>query len=191
MTYERAFGRAVRQRRENLGWNQSELARRAQDGGLKHFKSHTVHRVETATRPLRLDEAIVLSRILGGDLQAMVSAETVAEACRRELLNNLNALDRLGTAVAQVRGLVRFANEATEALTGVPAALDSAVELSTGPEEAPDELIAPVLKQRRALAFAHEELAESLTQALPRLEALVLTAWEGLGRPDRSRSEDA
>ena len=62
--WERNFRNAVAVKREELGMSQSALARALSGMGIP-FRQQMVQRVESGERPIRLNEAVGMSRILG------------------------------------------------------------------------------------------------------------------------------
>lgn len=63
----------LRERREELGLSQTDVARRMADSG-HNFRQQTVQKIESGTRPVRLDEATDLSEVLASDLTDLMRA---------------------------------------------------------------------------------------------------------------------
>src|SRR5699024_5424072 len=59
------FTRRMATQRRELGWSQSELARRLQEAGLTTYHQTTVSRLEQGERPVRLGEARAIAAVLG------------------------------------------------------------------------------------------------------------------------------
>jgi transcriptional regulator with XRE-family HTH domain len=66
------IGRNVRNMREFLGIDQTELARRLGDAGLRGFHQTTVSRIEKGERPVRLSEAPILAEVLHGRIGDLI-----------------------------------------------------------------------------------------------------------------------
>lgn len=101
---ETVFRESMKRRREMLGVNQTELARRMKASGYS-FHQQTIQRVEAGERPIRLDEAYAIAEILDTTVESMTRAlradvsETVyaVERFRRES-------SRLYDDIAEVTG---------------------------------------------------------------------------------------
>ena len=59
-----AFAEAMRERRKELGWNQSELVKRLNAEGLGYHQT-TVSRIEKGQQQVYLGSALVIARVLG------------------------------------------------------------------------------------------------------------------------------
>lgn len=70
---EHLFSENMKRRRDLLGMNQTELARRMKAAGYP-FHQQTVQRVEAGERPIRLDEAYAVAEILGSSVDSMTRA---------------------------------------------------------------------------------------------------------------------
>lgn len=111
-TPEGAFARHVAEARRRRGLSQADLAAALTGAGVK-IDSSAVSRIESGTRSIGLGEAVVLARVLGGDLnrwvrtnpaaevealrEALARADTEAARLaeeRRELRRRLRALER-------------------------------------------------------------------------------------------------
>jgi transcriptional regulator with XRE-family HTH domain len=75
LTPEQRFGLLVRAARESRGWTQEALARRVRDVLLGGFDQSAVARIEAGKRLLRVNEAVVLARLLNIDLRAIERPE--------------------------------------------------------------------------------------------------------------------
>lgn len=73
--WERNFREQMIRTRETLGMTQTQLARRLASWGLP-FHQQTVQRVEAGQRPVRLNEAHLIARELGLDLETMTTTAT-------------------------------------------------------------------------------------------------------------------
>lgn len=69
---ERRFIENMKRLREELGWSQTELARRMVDAGWENYTQMTVSRTEKFERPLRLSESRSLAQTLGSTPEEMV-----------------------------------------------------------------------------------------------------------------------
>jgi transcriptional regulator with XRE-family HTH domain len=81
------FGRQVRDARRAHGWSQTALAQRLTAAGVP-LNQGGVSRTEEGKRPVSLDEAVVIARILGVDLpqtlRALVTGAQLTPAEREE-----------------------------------------------------------------------------------------------------------
>lgn len=66
LPWEAAFAKSMARARLDASISQTELARRATEAGLPLFQQQ-VQRIENLSRPIRLNEAVVLARVLHGD----------------------------------------------------------------------------------------------------------------------------
>lgn len=104
--------------RERLGWSQATLAQRARDGGLDGFHQTTVARVENGQRPLRLSEAIVLSKVLGISVEDLASTSSVPQHLRALSVEIVDAQQRANAAQAEVE--IKSADLAGLVVTAFP-----------------------------------------------------------------------
>ena len=86
-TADKLFGLSVKQQREGWGWTMTEFANRLNAAGLENFHPATIGRLERGERPVRLQEAVVISRVLGEELSNLV-AQT-ADAAQGSRVSNL------------------------------------------------------------------------------------------------------
>ncbi|KQR64572.1 hypothetical protein ASF89_08795 [Frigoribacterium sp. Leaf172] len=95
----------MRSRREALGITQTELARELRAKGLS-FHQQTVQRVEGGERPVRLDEAFLISDALSFPIYSMVKPP------EGEIGSMYTAIDRLRRAAARAQEEVLEAESA-------------------------------------------------------------------------------
>lgn len=96
------FAENVRIRREEIGWSQTDFAKRLQDAGLRNFHQTTVSRIEKNERPVRLGEARVIAHVLGRDLDLLWQPPADSQLSARlgaELGSERNARAALHQAV--------------------------------------------------------------------------------------------
>lgn len=67
----RQFRKNMRGEREARGMSQGELSRRLIDAGWPIFHQTTINRIESGTRPVKLDEAMAIADALGVDLEEL------------------------------------------------------------------------------------------------------------------------
>jgi hypothetical protein len=84
LPWEAAFAKSMARARVDASMSQTELARRATEAGLPLFQQQ-IQRIENLTRPVRLNEAVLLARILHGDPWDM-AAQMVDDATAWDLL---------------------------------------------------------------------------------------------------------
>lgn len=85
------FGTWMRMRRTMIGMTQGELAEKVTEAGIK-IDNSAIARVEKAKRRVDLDEAVIIARVLGVDLDYMLSTDYPDDI--REWWMRLNA-DRM------------------------------------------------------------------------------------------------
>lgn len=66
------FGLEVQAQREDKGWSMTEFASMLSEAGLKNFHPTTIGRLERGERPVRLNEAVVIAKVLGSALDDLV-----------------------------------------------------------------------------------------------------------------------
>ncbi|WP_332760228.1 helix-turn-helix domain-containing protein [Pseudarthrobacter sp.] len=88
LPWEAAFAKVLARRRQERGMSQTELARRATEAGLPLFQQQ-IQRIENLARPVRLNEAVVLARLLDQDPWVMI----------REMVDDASARDIVSTAL--------------------------------------------------------------------------------------------
>lgn len=69
---ERVFGEQVRRLREERGWSQAVLARQMIEAGIAYANPSMLSRIEAALRPVRMMEALVLSRLLQRNVESLL-----------------------------------------------------------------------------------------------------------------------
>jgi transcriptional regulator with XRE-family HTH domain len=75
--WEQAFIETMVRTRRGRSWSQTELAQRLSAGGGLPFHQQTIQRIESGSRPLRLNEAVVIARVLDlGDLETAITPPT-------------------------------------------------------------------------------------------------------------------
>lgn len=112
------FGLGLRHVRQQRGWTQQDLAEHLAGLGLTLHQS-VVARIETASRPVRLSEALLLARALGVELQDLLSGvEAVMneDIARLEIQrgNLANQRAQLQEELAQLRSKERQLTEALD-----------------------------------------------------------------------------
>ncbi|GAB3183637.1 hypothetical protein GCM10027060_18930 [Nesterenkonia halophila] len=102
-----AFRENMKSERESQEISQAELARRMSAVGY-NFHQQTVQKIESGTRPVRLDEAADISRELGHDLNDMLSTpETLKQIKLHQEM--YDAALEAGTALSDaVEALARY-----------------------------------------------------------------------------------
>jgi transcriptional regulator with XRE-family HTH domain len=84
LTPELRFGRQARDRRKALGVSQEAIAQQLRAEGMPLTQTQ-ISRIEEGKRPVRLDEAVALSRALGLDPADTLSAASGASARSADL----------------------------------------------------------------------------------------------------------
>lgn len=82
LPWEATFVANIRRARMALGVSQTELARRVTARGVQGFHQQTVQRIESGTRPVRLNEAVTLADSLAMNLYETLGPSTTQEAAR-------------------------------------------------------------------------------------------------------------
>lgn len=107
MSWEKTFGEQVRRIRKAHGMSQSDLARALAGTGVPRHQS-TIAKLETATRPLRLNEACEIAAALGADLNTMLGLTADPDAVAMAHLTRIAELERAvataSRALAKVGG---------------------------------------------------------------------------------------
>lgn len=117
MPWEAAFRHNLIQQRAGAGISQTELAKRLAAKGLP-FHQQTIQRIEAGDRPVRLNEAMIISALFNIDLDEMItptSPEALTEAMRSSgdhavaLMQDIDLRLSLGRddLIAQADGLER------------------------------------------------------------------------------------
>lgn len=105
-TSEQRAGRELRRLRLAQGWSQEETARRLDAYGYD-WHQVMIGRIETAQRPLRLNEAVDLADLFGIPLTDLLgSPETPEQAAERTLRREVAERER---AVREAEALYRDA----------------------------------------------------------------------------------
>lgn len=113
-TPEHLFGALVRHYREERGWSQRQLALRLADVGwtVPEPSQSVVARMEAATRPLRLNEALLVALALGVPLMDLVPEHVDQAVVDTERVRRQRAIDL--EKVAQQHAVIRAALQAAE-----------------------------------------------------------------------------
>lgn len=98
--WEKNFREQVVRLRKSHKMNQTELARRLNAWGLP-FHQQTVQRIETGERPVRLNEAHLIARVLDTTVEAMTVSAGFAE---RPIVNAVEDLRGIASAFADDLG---------------------------------------------------------------------------------------
>lgn len=70
------IGEFIRKHRERIGWSQADLAR------MSGFKYQTaIWKIEKDRRPLRFDEAVLLSNVLGFAVSELAALVPIPDIC--------------------------------------------------------------------------------------------------------------
>lgn len=99
LPWEAAFAKNVKAARERRGWSQTELAKRLTARSLT-FHQQQIQRIETGTRPVRLNEAILLAEVLGELFEDMTNAPD-HRAVRRNLIHAMGRISHLADDLAE------------------------------------------------------------------------------------------
>lgn len=100
MPWERNFRDQMVRLRKERGLTQTDLARQLAAWGLP-FHQQTIQRVENGQRPIRLNEAKLVARQLGVDLETMVSTASVSS---RDMMRAVDEARRGAAKFAEVVG---------------------------------------------------------------------------------------
>lgn len=132
LPWEATFVANIRRARAALGVSQTELARRVTSRGVSGFHQQTVQRIESGTRPVRLNEAVVIADSLALNLYDTLGPSTTLEAARSLVTFVNTSQARWATHGSQADDLRRVAEDdvdTLEALIGVYAASASDEEV--------------------------------------------------------------
>lgn len=66
------FGANMKRLREKKGWLQTDLAKHLQSGGLPKYSQVAVSRTEEGNRTVRLDEALVIAKVLDVTIEQLL-----------------------------------------------------------------------------------------------------------------------
>lgn len=69
------FATQVRRLREERGWKQEQLVEAMRDAGIGYMNKTAVSRIENATRPVRMIEAVALARLFGKSIREMTNPD--------------------------------------------------------------------------------------------------------------------
>lgn len=153
-TIEHTFGAVVRRVRNGMGLNQTQLAQRLTAAGVP-LTQQQVAKVETAGRPIRLNEAAAIAGALGVSLALMLRMETPTrldeareelarrtrdlERARAEEADAARAIEHLGVVADQLDARRRQAEVAAFLEESSVESLREEIEhLAEGDEDAPD-----------------------------------------------------
>ena len=132
--WEDAFISNMKRRREELGLSQTEFARRLANEGLP-FHQQTVQRTEIGARPVRLNEAVVISELLGQTLPEMMQADDAAAAWERIEAAALERSDLLSESVFP--GIIKLKDQLSHALWTLHGEYERYLERFDGDPAAP------------------------------------------------------
>ena len=107
--WERNFRDAITAKREKLGMSQSALARELSEMGLS-FRQQMIQQVESGERPIRLNEAVAFSEILGIPLDEGISGSIDSDSMEEleaQLVEKLREVSRLITSLAELRKRIK------------------------------------------------------------------------------------
>lgn len=128
--WERNFVEQMTRLREARRWTQTDLARELKVYGLP-FHQQTIQRIEAGERPIRLNEANLIARVFGVDLETMTATGTPPDREMRYVVSRL----RKGSEAA-AEGLSEVLAEWLEDIGAF--ALTLSERLSGGREDKPD-----------------------------------------------------
>jgi len=69
------FANQVRRLREENGWKQEQLVEAMRDAGVEYMNKTAISRIENATRPVRMIEAMALARLFGKSIREMTNPD--------------------------------------------------------------------------------------------------------------------
>jgi transcriptional regulator with XRE-family HTH domain len=69
------FASQVRRLREEFGWKQEQLVEAMREAGVGYMNKTAISRIENATRPVRMIEAVALTRLFGKTLREMTNPD--------------------------------------------------------------------------------------------------------------------
>jgi transcriptional regulator with XRE-family HTH domain len=102
LPWEATFAKALARLRLEHGMSQTELARRSTEAGLPLYQQQ-IQRIENLSRPVRLNEALLLAQILNGDPWVM-AAQMVDDQSAYDVLDRAQESAE-STALRTVRTL--------------------------------------------------------------------------------------
>jgi transcriptional regulator with XRE-family HTH domain len=131
-TPEELAGHELRRLRQVRGWSQEEVARRMAEYGYDWHQT-TVGRTETATRPLRLNEAVALAGLFEIPVTRLIAPPNVVDADK--LTAQMHATEvrllEAKAACADARNRAAMAAEAAKAASYAAAEADADVDRRT------------------------------------------------------------
>jgi transcriptional regulator with XRE-family HTH domain len=160
--WEANFIEQMARLRESRKISQTELAKRLRAAGLP-FHQQTIQRVESGERPVRLNEAFVIARELGSNVELMSSEDEYGVRNIRYVTDDFR---RTANAIAEVlrECLETLRDEGSEivALFTVRAdKLDKGLISTAWPDGAPD----PLTNWMAAWVIAYLDIQKALTEA--------------------------
>ena len=97
LPWEAAFSSSIEQERKAAQMSQEEFARRLREYGLS-FYAHTVEKIESGAQPIRLNEALVISKVLQVELPQVTGtmrAEQITQAYSKKLAKTVREWDKV------------------------------------------------------------------------------------------------
>lgn len=110
MAEEEQFRRAVALLRKQRGFSQERLAKDMHAAGWTDFHQATISRIEKGTRPVRLGEARTLAKLLGADIDSMLTPSALSRTTAQ-------AQADLNAYISKFRAAVQSVADAEEART--------------------------------------------------------------------------
>lgn len=106
----KAFAASVARARAEKGWSQRELAKRLMEdsGGERTFHQPTVQRIESGERPIRIDEMLALSRVLGLSIREALTS-SIQDGSAEQRAHEKQVADDMVAAVIASHDRVRRA----------------------------------------------------------------------------------
>lgn len=176
-----AFASRVKQTREERGWSQEELARRLEELGLR-LDPTAITRLERGSRAVRVEEALLLSMVLGVPLVMLLTpekphlqarldetrlqqqlAETRARLAEGEALRGRHEADIQRNQARYLEALIRFSASKSleDLLTGLAAALYWSEDATDDEQHVRgSKLVSPSLLEDLAAAGVPREVIE-------------------------------
>lgn len=163
LPWEATFAKSLARARQDAAMSQNELARRATEAGLPLFQQQ-IQRIENLTRPVSLNEAVVLARVLHGDPWDM-AAQMVDDATAWDLLNTANQAAE-AAALRTIRALRDEYYRFNAALYEAANRLDQydKYRQERGPEKFNQKDIEAFRSRHSRLAATNDVLADALDQ---------------------------
>lgn len=164
LPWESSFGEALRELRVEAGLSQNALAQELRRRDLP-FHQQLIDRVERGARPIRLNEAIVISRFFGKELEEMFDS-------------TLEPVDRATFTRRRLERMARRATQVQRDLTRAGQVLGTDVDLTTEVERDLESL-AQTLDSRTHADLSHA--LESTRTYTSTLEDLISGALRRAG----------